>query len=116
MRWPAGSGCALPPMACTMCGARRIPPLAMAEYAVAIWIGVTDSPWPMGRLPIDDPEYCEGLSTIPSAPREVDPGGGAEAEAVAPNSRIACWPSRMPIRSAPMLLDRFRMPAVVRVS
>src|SRR6185437_16815884 len=44
IRWPAGSGWDLPPIDCTMWGERRMPPLAMAEYAVAIWIGVTDSP------------------------------------------------------------------------
>ena len=48
-----------------MWGERRIPPLAIAEYAVAIWIGVTDSPWPMGRLPIEEPEYWAAGSTIP---------------------------------------------------
>ncbi len=74
IRWPAGSGSALPPIDWTMCGGRRIPPLAIAEYAVAIWIGVTDSPWPIGRLPIEDPEYCDGLSTMPvCSPGRSDP-------------------------------------------
>src|ERR1700761_6098295 len=65
MRCPAGIFWALPPMDWTMCGERRMPPLAIAEYAVAIWIGVTDSPWPIGRLPIDDPEYCDTCLTMP---------------------------------------------------
>ena len=29
---------------------------AIAEYALAIWIGVTSSPWPIGRLPMEEPE------------------------------------------------------------
>ena len=62
---PAGIFVGLPPIASTMCGGRRMPPLAIAEYAVAIWIGVTDSPWPIGRLPIEDPEYCEECRTMP---------------------------------------------------
>ena len=59
IRCPAGVSVGLPPIDLTMCAGRRIPPLAIAAYAVAIWIGVTDSPWPIGRLPIDEPEYCQ---------------------------------------------------------
>jgi hypothetical protein len=44
------------PIALTMWGARRIPPLAIAEYTSAICNGVTDSPWPKGRLSIEVPE------------------------------------------------------------
>ena len=53
-----------------------MPPLAIAEYAAAIWIGVTDSPCPIGRLPIDEPEYCQACSTIPcSSPGRSTPVG-----------------------------------------
>ena len=31
--------------------------MAIAAYALAICIGVTSSPWPIGRLPIEEPEY-----------------------------------------------------------
>jgi len=37
-------------------GLRSTPPLAIAAYALASCSGVTDSPWPIGRLPIDEPE------------------------------------------------------------
>jgi hypothetical protein len=33
-----------------------VPPFAIAEYAAAIWIGVTESPCPIGRLPSVEPE------------------------------------------------------------
>ena len=42
-----------------------MPPLAIAEYAVAIWIGVTSSPWPIGRFAIEDPEYLSNGSATP---------------------------------------------------
>ena len=51
-----------------------MPPLAIAAYAVAIWIGVTDSPWPKGRLPIEEPEYLEtGRMMPPSSPGRLTP-------------------------------------------
>ncbi len=62
---PDGSGVGLPPTDCTTCGARRTPPLAIAEYAATICIGVTDSPWPNGRLAIEEPEYCHQCRTMP---------------------------------------------------
>ena len=33
-----------------------MPPLAIAAYAVTICIGVTEMPWPIGRLPMVAPE------------------------------------------------------------
>ena len=56
IRLPFGLRAARVPTSSTMCGGRRIPPLAIAAYAVAICIGVTAMPWPIGRLPIDAPE------------------------------------------------------------
>ena len=46
-----------------MCGGRRMPPLAIAEYALAICSGVTSWPCPIGRLPIEEPEYLLTGST-----------------------------------------------------
>ena len=46
-------------------GVRRMPPLAIAAYPSIICIGVTDRPWPIGRLPIDEPEYSFGDGTMP---------------------------------------------------
>ena len=40
----------------TMYGGRITPWFAIAVYAVAICIGVTAMPWPIGMLPIDEPE------------------------------------------------------------
>ena len=40
-----------------------MPPLAIAAYSSAIWIGVTLMPWPIGRLPIEEPEYFDRAST-----------------------------------------------------
>ena len=44
------------PRTSTSRGVRRMPPSAIAEYAAAICIGVTERPWPIGRLPIVEPE------------------------------------------------------------
>ena len=40
----------------TMYGRRITPWFAIAVYAVAICIGVTAMPWPIGMFPIDEPE------------------------------------------------------------
>ena len=51
----------------------------------AICIGVTSSPWPIGRLPIEEPEYlARGSATPCSSPGQFHAGGRAEAEAVDP--------------------------------
>jgi hypothetical protein len=55
-RWPFGLCAARSPTDSIMCAGRRTPPLAIAAYAVAICIGVTAMPWPIGRLPIEEPE------------------------------------------------------------
>ena len=55
-RRPGGGGSRSSPTELMMCGGRRMPPLAIAAYALAIWIGVTSWPWPIGRLPIEEPE------------------------------------------------------------
>ena len=53
-----------------------MPPLAIAAYAVAICIGVTSSPCPIGRLPIDEPEYWFSASATPaSSPGRSTPVG-----------------------------------------
>src|ERR1700744_5941401 len=115
-RWPFGTATGLPSIDRTMCGVRRIPPLAIASYTVAIWIGVTDSPWPNGSVYIDVPEYCDGARIVPAC----SPGSWTPVRLPRPNrcthalKRSA--PSRWPIRAAPMLLDWARIPAVVSVS
>ncbi len=43
-RSPRGVGLRTPPTSATIRGLRMIPPLAIAEYAVASCSGVTDSP------------------------------------------------------------------------
>ena len=59
--------------------------MAIAAYVLAIWIGVTDSPWPIGRLPIEEPEYSLGFSTCPaSSPGRSIPVGGPRAKAAHP--------------------------------
>src|SRR3954452_2448129 len=107
--WPPGIGVGSPPIDLTMCAGRRIPPLAIAEYAVAIWRGVTDSPCPIGRLPIDEPEYCCQCNTIPRA----SPGRSTPVGEPNPNrwtQESNRWgPSFIPISSAPMLLENLRM-------
>ena len=96
-----------------------MPPLAIAEYAAAICIGVTDSPWPIGRLPIDEPEYClpvQDDSLLLAG--EVDAGGRAEPEPVHPVVE-ALWPELHPdlvgadvARDLEDLGDRQRLVAV----
>ena len=81
---PGAAGVSLPPIDSTMWGGRRMPPLAIAEYAAAICIGVTDSPWPNGRLAIDEPEYCDQRQDDAAAPR---PGGRRPVCAPNPNRR-----------------------------
>ena len=44
------------PTRSTRYGVRRTPPFAIAAYAAAIWIGVTPMPWPIGTLPIVEPD------------------------------------------------------------
>ena len=40
----------------TRCGRTQTPPFAIAAYAAAICTGVTAMPWPIGTLPIDEPD------------------------------------------------------------
>ncbi len=60
--------------------------MATAGYAGAIWIGVTSSPCPIGRFPIEEPEYSlqrlEDLSVFLAG--QSDPGGSTEPESVDP--------------------------------
>ncbi len=55
-RVPSGSSTGSPSTDSISRGGRRVPPLAMAAYPSIICIGVTERPWPMGRLPIEEPE------------------------------------------------------------
>src|SRR3954466_545217 len=69
----------------TTYGRCMIPPFAMALYAWAIWIGVTAMPWPIGRLPIEEPEYCFGGSTMPGlSPGRSTPVAWPQPKARAP--------------------------------
>ena len=54
------------PMWSTSCGSTQTPRFAIAAYAEAIWIGVTAMPWPIGTLPIVDPDHRSSGSTIPA--------------------------------------------------
>ena len=67
IRRPAGASFARSPMRATIRGRRSTPPLAIAAYAAASCIGVTDSPWPIGRLPIEGPVYLLRASTRPGS-------------------------------------------------
>ena len=89
----------------TMWAGRRTPPLAIAEYATAICIGVTAMPWPIGRLPIEAPEYLASGSTMPLS----SPGRSVPVGLPKPKRRTH-WsnflaPSRRPIVTAPTLED-----------
>ena len=82
-----------------------MPPLAIAAYALAICSGVTANPWPMGRLPIEEPEYpaSDGMMPAPS------PGTSTPVARPKPNRRThesKRWaPRRRPMVTAPTLLD-----------
>ena len=66
----------------TRCGCTHTPRFAIAAYADAIWIGVTAMPWPIGMLPIDEPDQFFSREHDPRAfAGEVDPGQLPEAEA-----------------------------------
>src|SRR5437667_163933 len=41
-------------------------------------MGVTDSPCPMGRLPIEEPEYCNIAAPNPNQPTGASGGGPEE--------------------------------------
>ena len=93
-----------------------MPPLAIAAYAVAIWIGVTARPWPSGRLPMEKPEYCSSGSGMPRS----SPGRSMPVRRSKPNRRTQ-WskrraPSVAPIFTAPTFEDCSRMPRVVSVT
>ena len=61
--------------------APRRPCSRARAYIDAIWIGVTAIPWPIGTLPIVEPDQCSTRQHDPGAlAREVDPGLLAEAE------------------------------------
>ena len=84
-RRPAATGFARSPMRATIRGRRRTPPLAIAAYADASCIGVTDSPWPIGRLPIDGPGVLVARQDEARLlARQLDLRGPAEAEAPHP--------------------------------
>ena len=105
-----------PPIACTICGERRMPPSAIAEYAVAICIGVTSSPWPIGRLPIDEPEYWDGDSVTPgSSPGRPTPVGAPKPKLCTQWLNVS-GPSSLAIVIAPTLLERARICPAVSVS
>ena len=47
------------------CGCTDTPRFATIAYAAAICIGVTATPWPIGTLPIVEPDHSSGRSTKP---------------------------------------------------
>src|SRR5919206_2714801 len=58
-------GLAPPATWSTRWGRDQTPRLATAAYAAAICTGVTAMPWPIGTLPIVEPDHLSGGSTIP---------------------------------------------------
>ena len=73
-------------------------------------------PWPIGRLPIDEPEYFSRGGTMPrSSPGMSEPVGRPKPNfSTQPLKRSA--PSFMPMVIAPTLLDWARISAVVSVT
>src|SRR3954467_11281720 len=47
------------------CGCTSTPRFATVAYAAAICTGVTATPWPIGTLPIVEPDHSSGRSTKP---------------------------------------------------
>ncbi len=65
IRLPERMRVRFPPTRSTRYGACSTPPFAIAPYAAAICRPVTPMPWPMGRLPIVEPDQCSGGTTMP---------------------------------------------------
>ena len=70
---------------------------------------MTASPWPIGRLPSDEPEYWFGCSTMPGD----SPGRSTPVGFPKPNARThlskRIGPSRWPIFTAPTFEDWARI-------
>ncbi len=78
--------------------------------------GVTAMPCPMGRLPIEDPEYLSSGRTRPdSSPGRSTPVGLPNPKRRTQASKGAL-PSRWPIVTAPTFEDCWRIPAVLSVT
>ncbi len=66
-RRETGLGAGRPPIFSTTCGSTITPPLAMPEYMAAICSGVTEMPWPIGMLPIEEEYHLSGGRTAAAA-------------------------------------------------
>ena len=76
---------------------------ASAPYAAAIWIGVTAIPWPIGTLPIVEPDQRSTGNTIPG----LSPGKSIPVGLPNPK-RVIQRPSRSrPSSSASMIVPTF---------
>src|SRR4051812_50115333 len=67
IRRETGLGAGRPPIFSTTCGSTITPPLAMPEYMAAICSGVTEMPWPIGMLPIEEEYHLSGGMTAGAA-------------------------------------------------
>ena len=65
MRLPLLVATVSPPIRSMRCGCTSLPPFAIAAYARAICIGVTAMPWPIGTVPIVDPDHWSSGSAKP---------------------------------------------------
>ena len=73
------------PMRSTRCGRSQTPSFATAPYAAAICTGVIAIPWPIGSVPIVEPDHLSSGGTMSGRlAGEVDPGQMAEAETADP--------------------------------
>src|SRR3954462_6878738 len=90
------------------CGRSQTPPFAIAEYVDASWSAVTDTPWPMGTLPIVVPDQYEGNSPELS-PRKPIPVRAPKPKRLIQYLRPDSPRYRSAIVTVPTLDDRWRI-------
>ena len=86
-----------------------MPPFATAPYAAAICTGVTAMPWPIGTLPIVEPDHFAGGRTMPG----LSPGKSTPVTRPKPKREIhddrRVFPSSSASLMAPMLEEWARI-------
>ena len=87
----------------TRCGCTQTPLFASAPYIAAIWIGVTAIPWPIGTLPIVEPDQRSRGSTIPG----LSPGKSIPVFSPNPNREIQAASRFEPRSCASMIVPMF---------
>ena len=87
----------------TRCGCTQTPLFASAPYIAAIWIGVTAIPWPIGTLPIVEPDHRSRGSTIP----RLSPGKSIPVFSPNPNREIQAASRFEPRSCASMTVPMF---------